>query len=100
MDSNVKMAVMIIEEYIADLSYYNNGKFHKEYFKQYSYSKWAAGELITDILNNPDTHPLFTIEDFIRKMDKFSCVCGHRDSMFSVAYDVGYDIYDIFLSAI
>ena len=100
MDCNVKRAVMIIEEYIADLTYYNHGQFHKEYFKQYSYSKWAAGELITAILDHPDTPPLFTIEDFIHKMNKFSCVYGHEDNMFSVAYDVGYDIYDIFMATL
>ena len=100
MDSNVKMAVMMIEEYIADLTYYNDGPYHKEYFKQWSYSKWAAGELITAILDNPDVPPLFTIEDFILKMNKYSCVDGRDDNMFSVAYDVGYDIYDIFLASI
>lgn len=100
MDSNVKMAVMIIEEYVNDLTFYNNGPYHREYFKQYSYSKWAAGELITAILNEPETPPLFVVEDFIHKMDKYSTIDGHSDSMFSVAYDVGYEVYDILLATV
>lgn len=91
------LAIEIIQKYIADLDdkpYF----WQKPNFKQNSYTKWAANELLECIRNRPTTSVIVTIEEFIRKMDRYSCMNLKNSYMFSVAHDTAEDILDIFLS--
>lgn len=91
------LAITIIQKYIADLE--KQTHFWQKYsFKQNSYAKWAANELLECIRNRPTTSVIVTIEDFIRKMDRYSCMNLKNSYMFSVAHDTAEDILDIFLS--
>lgn len=91
------LAIEIIQKYIADLEKQNHF-WQKSSFKQNSYAKWAANELLECIKNRPKTSVIVTIEDFIRKMDRYSCMSLKNSYMFSVAHDTAEDILDIFLS--
>lgn len=91
------LAIEIIRKYIVDLE--NRAYlWQKPSFKQNSYAKWAANELLECIRNRPTTSVIVTIEDFIRRMDRYSCMNLKNSYMFSVAHDTAEDILDIFLS--
>lgn len=67
-------------------------------FEQRSYQRWAVDEILRAIEKSNSAPPIVAVEDFIRKMDEFSCK-NHRTSIiFSVAYDVATDILDLLIA--
>ena len=66
-------------------------------FKQLSYSRWAAKEVLKYVKEHDSIPPIVAIEEFIRKMDKYSCMNSNSSYMFSVAHDIAEDILDLFL---
>lgn len=66
-------------------------------FKQSSYAKWAAKEVLRYVKEHDSVPPIMAIEEFIRKMDKYSCMNTKSSYMFSVAHDIAEDILDLFL---
>ena len=89
-------AVKILENYIIDLP--EPGLKGKGYvFLQESYTRWAAEELLKDILENESVDPVIVVESFRKKVDRYSTMNTNTSYMFSVAYDVATNILDILL---
>lgn len=65
------------------------------YFQQHSYQKWAVAEIIKYVSQSNEP-AIDAIEEFVAKMDEFSC-CEGDTFMFSVAHDVGIAILDFLL---
>lgn len=93
-------ATSIIYDYISELGHYRKRKIligvEKQYFKQESYSRWAAYELIVR-LKDRSKPPTMIVEDFIRTMDSYSCVSQDSSFIFSVAKDTAEYILDLIL---
>lgn len=70
----------------------------KEWFKQVSYSRWAVGEILKSIEESRFTPPIMVVEDFIRKMDDFSCRNKKTSIIFSVAHDMAENILDVLIA--
>lgn len=83
-----------IIEYVADLNMPKN-HWNKELFEQRCYSIWAAKELYYELAKNDDKPAETVIEEFIDRMDKYSCKNIETSFMFSVAKDTALDIYDL-----
>lgn len=91
-------AELIIQDYILDLKEPRN-HYQRSQFKQSSYSIWAANEVLNYIREHESIRPTsIVIEDFIRKMDEYSCKNSINSFIFSVAHDIAEDILDIFLA--
>jgi len=67
------------------------------YFNQRSYSRWAANEILELVMDNPFSTPIDIIEEFIIKMDYFSCIDLSTSLIFSIAKDTAEDILYLFL---
>ena len=92
------LAIEIIQKYISD---FENRKHYwsKPMFKQNSYAKWSAEELLERVQNRKNVPAIYVIEDFIRLMDRYACMNPHNSYMFSVAHDTAEDILDFILVA-
>ena len=64
------------------------------YFKQRSYSKWAANEILDIIRKNPQKPILIILKEFIDKCDYFAAL--DKNLIFSAAKEVAEDILYIF----
>lgn len=95
---NRKRIVLIIQDYLQDLKLPNKCGRRMRSFDQISYSIWATGELLRYVLKRRTIPPIDAIEEFISKMDGYSCLNGKSSYIFSVAHDVAEDILDIFLA--
>lgn len=61
-----------------------------------SYRKWAVNEILRSIRESECVlPPIMIVEDFIHKMDDFSCKNNKSSFIFSIAYDVAIDVFDI-----
>lgn len=67
-------------------------------FEQRSYQRWAVDEILKNIEESKFTPPVLVVEDFIRKMDDFSCKNKKAGIIFSVARDVAIDILDVLIA--
>lgn len=95
-----RMAEMIIKDYITDLPEPNyRCRFKRAYFSQRSYSIWAAEEVLRTIRKRNDVSPIYTVEEFVNRMEYFACKRPSTSYIFSVAYDIGVDILDILMAA-
>ena len=95
MDNRVVSAV---EDYIYDLVDPQRN-WPKYYFKQVSFSRWAAEEILELVKQTLSLHEsIDVISDFSIKMKNFALM-DHDDKddarIFYVAYEVGTDILDI-----
>ena len=95
MDNRV---VSAIEDYIYDLTDPQRN-WPVYYFKQISFSRWAAGEILKLVKRTLSLHEsLDVVSDFSIKMKNFALM-DHDDKddarIFYVAYEVGTDILDI-----
>lgn len=95
----INLAEQVITEYISNLSRPSLylGKGQKAHFKQESYSKWAAKEVLRCVKEQDNRHPIDVIEDFVRRMDRYSCLNSEQSFIFSIAHDTGMSILDLFL---
>lgn len=66
-------------------------------FELASYNRWAADEILRSIEESGSVPPVMVVEDFIRRMDDFSCRNGKGSTIFSVAHDMAENILDILL---
>lgn len=87
-----------IKEYIKELDRPNN-KMQKNNFRQLSYSKWAANEILYRVMQYPDVNPILLVEQFAFKMNDYSCKHGPSSFPFSVAYDISMNILDILMES-
>lgn len=69
----------------------------ESYFIQYCYSQWAVDEIIKSIQKNGSKPPITVVEDFVRKMDEYSCVNPNTSLIFSIAKDSAMDILDLLI---
>lgn len=90
------IAIKIIQDYLT-IYLGTVSKWHGYSFKQESYSRWAAEELMAS-LKKETTPPLILIEEFRDKMDKYSCLNPSTSFIFSVAKDTAECIIDLLLS--
>lgn len=88
--------ISIIKEYMQRLEKPNDNV-KTSYFKQLSYSRWAVGEILRCVEKQKSIPPARVVEDFIFRMDQYSCVNHNSSFMFSVAHDIAEDILDSFL---
>lgn len=96
---SVKFAQHVIRNYIYDqrkcMRKYRPGQ---QEFEQFSYSVWAANEILTELMNTPDVPPLYTLELFREKMDDYSCLNKETSYIFSVAKDATENIIDMLIN--
>ena len=94
------------EAAIAELEYYMDTylfppgtNWPEYYFKERSYSRWAASEILQRLKEGGNLTPIEIVEEFIDEMDDFSCLNDRRESklIFSIARDAGKDILCLFL---
>ena len=69
----------------------------ESHFVQYAYSEWAVREIIESIQKNKSKPPIAVVEDFVRKMDEYSCVNQDTSRIFSIAKDSAMDILDMLI---
>ncbi len=69
----------------------------KGYFDQLSYHNWAVEEIIQEI-EKSDMPPMLVVEEFINKMDDYSCNNRKNSRMFSIAKDAGEWVLDVLIS--
>ena len=90
MDIVCETAISIVEDYKGRIDYIS-----EQYgfdFKQRSYSKWAADEILRSLYENCCIPPLVVVEKFRDKMKHYS----QFNVIFSVAYDTAQDIIELF----
>jgi len=87
-----------IQEYVSECLEEPGWGMSRDWFKQVSYSRWAADEIITNIRELKHMPPILVVEDFIRKMDNFSCRNRKTRIMFSVARDMAENIRDFLIA--
>lgn len=70
----------------------------QKWFEEVCFSRWAAGELISAILDHPMNSADETIEEFAIKMTAFSALSNGTDAgrIFSTAAQFAYEILEIF----
>jgi len=86
-----RLAVHVIIDYISNLKDPRTARNPWE-LTQRSYSKWAAETVLNEVIENPTKSPLDVVGDFVSRMNQYSLIRG--DIMFSIAYDIGMDIFD------
>lgn len=91
-----EQAILIIKNYMKRLKRPKGG-IRMPHFEQLSYSRWAANELLNCVMKQSSKTPVKVIEEFISKMDMYSCMNSNASFMFSVAHDTAEDILDVFL---
>lgn len=96
---NRLMAISTIQDYMLDLKEPKcNWKASR--FSQLSYSRWAANEVLIYVTKRKNISPIIAVEEFIAKVDKYSCMNAKHSYPFSIAHDIATDILDIFLASI
>ncbi len=96
-NSATKYVISVLQRYLdTSLNDISNARGYT--FAQKSYSKWAATELISELEKQPDSPPLITIENFMEKMDRYSCLNSKTSYIFSVARDVSEYIVDMLIT--
>lgn len=92
MDKNTDV---IICDYIEQQLFGPYPTWPEYYFKQRSYSKWAADEILDVIRKNPQKPIELILNEFIDKCDYFATL--DKNLIFSSAKEVAEDILYIFL---
>lgn len=90
MDIIYEMAVSIIEDYKERIDYISEQYGYD--FKQRSYSRWTADEILKSLYDNHFIPPLVVVEKFRDKMKHYS----QFNIIFSIAYDTAQDIIELF----
>lgn len=72
--------------------------FSKERFREWSYRKWAIKDILKRIESSSFSPPIMIVEDYISKMNDYSCRNAKSSRVFAVAYDTAVWIMDILLS--
>ena len=68
----------------------------KERFEMESYSQWAILEAVTYLRGRRDT--IQALEEFIHKLDEYSCVNSKTSYIFSIAKTAAEDLLDALIS--
>lgn len=96
MDNDI--AVMSLAEFL-----YETGEpevyWPQHEFDEVSFNRWAAGELMEAIMDNPTVPAMDTIEEFAIKMTSYwasAGECTKAEKIFKYAADFAYETLDIF----
>lgn len=89
--------ILIIESYIREHLFDPASSWPKYYFKERSYSRWVANEILERVKEQKTTPPIIVIEDFIRELDDCSCGNENNKLIFSIARDAAEDMLNLFL---
>lgn len=96
-------AVSIIQDYIDTYLFEPGRNWPEYYFKERSYSRWIANEILERIKKQTSISPIDIIEDFINKLDNWSCVDDKiwpnvkPEEIFSIARDTAEEIGCLFV---
>ena len=85
----------IIRTYISKMKAPRLG-LSKEQFEMESYSQWAILEAVTYLRGRRDT--IQALEEFIHKLDEYSCVNSKTGYIFSIAKTAAEDLLDALIS--
>lgn len=90
-------AIIKIMSHIENALFEPQYKWDESIFKERSYARWAAFEILARIMDSPFTPPDLIIDEFIIKMAYFSCINEDTEAsrMFIIARDAAQDILDI-----
>lgn len=88
-----EQAILKILNYIKNMEK-PNGCCSRELLAKRSYSRWCAYEILNLVRDNPTMAAVGLVEEFVRKLDGWSCVNSKTSLMFSVAHDTAVDILD------
>ena len=98
MASPRETVIQMVKEYLK----YNLGDIRrfkrKDSFKQASYSRSAAQEILRRLIVDDTTPPLIILEEFRDRMDLYSTVNLKTSEMFSVAKDTAEYFIDLLIS--
>lgn len=69
----------------------------QHWFEEVSFTRWAAGELMEAIMDNPMVSAMDTIEEFAIKMTAYQATSDGTDAgkIFKYAADFAYETLDI-----
>jgi hypothetical protein len=67
-------------------------------FKQTCYFRWAADELLAQLIANPETPPLVTIENFRDQMEAYSRVRPETVLIFTTGKELSETIIDLLIN--
>jgi len=70
----------------------------KKHFEARCYEEWAIDEIIEILENDQESEPVQLVEEFIKKMDKYSCYNEKTSFMFSTAKDTAVCVLDLLLT--
>ncbi|MDD3040034.1 hypothetical protein [Bacteroides sp.] len=68
------------------------------HFQARCYEEWAIDEVIEILEENDELEPIPLVEEFIKKMDEYSCYDEKTSFMFSTAKDTAECILDLLLT--
>lgn len=89
----------IIEYYLFEINNEINNKHYKENYRdQLAYEAWGLEELLDYIGKNPDKPLIDCVEEFVRKLNRYSMINTKSSYMFSCAYDICTFILDMLIS--
>ncbi len=96
MNTTNKVVIQIVQEYIKK-DYENINRWLGYTIEEYSYSKWAAKEVLNQLLINIDTPPIIVLGIFMDKMEVYSKINFKNSSIFQIAYKTAESFIDMLL---
>lgn len=95
------LAAQLITRYISAMLKEPQDNIPRAYFERRVYSKWAADELLTQVMDNPYEDAFDVIELYILELE--CCIYAAGDSpnrrIFKIAKEVAEDILDYLLKS-
>ena len=93
-----EIAVAVISDYIEDALFEPAKNWPDTWFIQRSYERWAAGEILTRVSDNPTTSAVSIIESFMIQMLIFSSKAKDTKgpNIFTIAKETAEDILLLF----
>ena len=89
-----KSAILVVQHYIDILAKKQTGYS----FKQICYLRWAADELLAQLIADPGTPPLVTIENFRDQMEAYSRVRPETVLIFTTGKELSETIIDLLIN--
>lgn len=90
--------VRVIQRYVDEVLFEPHINWPKYEFKDQSYSRWAAYEILNLIMDHPFTEASITVEEFMLKMDYFYALAGNDEKarfLFTSARHTAETIFDL-----
>ena len=92
-------AIAVIVEHFEENLFAPAKNWPDKWFTQRSYERWAAGEILTLVMNNPKTPAITIIESFMIQMLIFSSKAKDTKgpTIFAIAKETAEDILLLFV---